>query len=341
MIVQMKGSGKWVKQVEFDDSVHRAARLTLKPRLKAVQRFLKLAAKRWHQDVEYVHQLRVQTRRSLAALELYREVLPKRECKKLESCLNEIRKAAGRARDLDVFAEKFQIAGELERTIDPDDKHQQKTLARLQRTIRRDVAKRRRKAQRPIERLNRDLSAQGRFKQQARKLLKSLEQPAVDHNLSSQQGLNFGPWAQDRFSDAADRFLSASPRTGASLRELHRFRIQGKQLRYTMELVANVYDSGFRSDLYGWLTELQERLGMLTDHDQARRYLMKLASRTTKGLEAKIVKDLIAREQERFAVDRIEVQSWWKTDVEPQVKLLLQHYQSAYQPCGACSKQTE
>lgn len=329
MIVPAKSIGKWVTQVDAHDSIERAARITLKPRLKAVQRLLKLAANRWRDDIEYVHQLRVQTRRALAAIELYREVLPERELRKIERWLNQIRKAAGEARDLDVLPEYLPQRKELELAADERIRPKRKRLDRLQRRMRRDIAKRRCRAQRPIVRLYRTLLVSGRFKKQSRKLLRRLGMPCARCNDRREPRPVFGQWAQCRFAEAADRFVSAAPGADATLKDWHRFRIRGKQLRYTMELVATVYDSGFRSGLYANLSELQERLGKATDHDQATRYLTKFASRTRKRRELKWVQAMITREQERLAVDLIGFQSWWMGDAEPGLKTWLRQYPSS------------
>lgn len=329
MIVAAKSVGKWVTQVEFHDSVEYAARVTLKPRLKAVRRLLKLAANRWREEIEYVHQLRVQTRRALAAIELYREVLPPRQLRKIERWLNQIRKAAGEARDLDVLAEKLGRTDQVGCDTDLRTRSQQKASDQLQRRMRRDIAKRRRRAQRPIVQLYRKLLVHGRFKNQSRELLNQIEMDRAGFDDRGNSSQVFGQWARCRFAEAADGFVAAAPGVDATLKDWHRFRIRGKQLRYTMELVANVYDSGFRSDLYTCVSELQERLGMLTDHDQASRYLLKLASRTRKRRQAKCIRDMIVREQERLAVDLIGFQSWWMGEAEPQLKSWLQQYHSA------------
>lgn len=54
-------------------------------------------------DTEAVHRLRVQSRRTAAALEILRPTLPKQTRGRLRRIVRKIRRAAGRARDLDVF----------------------------------------------------------------------------------------------------------------------------------------------------------------------------------------------------------------------------------------------
>ena len=55
-----------------------AARVSLEARLATVAYWLPLAARQIDDDIEKVHQLRVATRRAIAALELYRDWLPRR-----------------------------------------------------------------------------------------------------------------------------------------------------------------------------------------------------------------------------------------------------------------------
>src|SRR5690606_30232377 len=75
----------------------------LAARLQAVLTWLPKAAQFPEADIEYVHQLRVSTRKAAAALKLFRDLLPKKRTRRLKAMLKAIRKAAGDARDLDVL----------------------------------------------------------------------------------------------------------------------------------------------------------------------------------------------------------------------------------------------
>ena len=46
-------------------------------------------------------------------------------------------------------------------------------------------------------------------------------------------------------------------------------RISGKQVRYTMELLAGAFDESFRRELYVIFAEVQEMLGTINDHASA------------------------------------------------------------------------
>ena len=83
---------KWVDGVTGESLVRDAARLSLRHRLKAVLQFLNLAANHSRENVEYVHLLRVWTRRSTAALRLYTRILPKKELRSIRRKLEKIRR---------------------------------------------------------------------------------------------------------------------------------------------------------------------------------------------------------------------------------------------------------
>lgn len=79
--------GKWIEGITADVTATEAGRHSLAQRLQAVQYYLLLAAWRADEDVEYVHELRVYTRRSMAALRLFSDMLPHRQSKWLRNGL--------------------------------------------------------------------------------------------------------------------------------------------------------------------------------------------------------------------------------------------------------------
>src|SRR5438874_1912100 len=95
--------GKWIPGLTSDTPVVEAARLVLSVRLDVVGHFLPLATQHADDDVEHVHHLRVATRRTAAALRLFRDCLPAKRAKEARKRLKRIRRAAGEARDWDVF----------------------------------------------------------------------------------------------------------------------------------------------------------------------------------------------------------------------------------------------
>lgn len=92
---------KWVEGIAPGERAGRIAVRTLRVRLERVEHYLKRAAKKADKDVEYVHNLRIWTRRATAALKLYDEMLPSKQAAWFRKWLKRIRHAAVDARDYD------------------------------------------------------------------------------------------------------------------------------------------------------------------------------------------------------------------------------------------------
>ncbi len=94
---------RWILDVPSRSTVREVADRTIRLRIAAVTHFLPLAAAHADEDIEYVHQLRVATRRAVAAIRLYQSWLPAKRRRRLCRLLKQIRRAAGEARDCDVL----------------------------------------------------------------------------------------------------------------------------------------------------------------------------------------------------------------------------------------------
>ena len=97
---------KWIEGLCSEMSVTRAARTVLSQRLDAVRYWLPLVSHA-EKDVEFVHQLRVSTRRAGAALNLFRDGFDGKSYRFAKKLLREVRQVAGEARDWDVFQESL------------------------------------------------------------------------------------------------------------------------------------------------------------------------------------------------------------------------------------------
>src|SRR5262245_42951131 len=95
--------GKWLQGLRPDMHQAHAAREVLTARLEVVRHYLPRARTESEQDSEHVHQLRVATRRADAALRIFRSCLAGRTYRAARGRLRAIRRAAGAARDWDVF----------------------------------------------------------------------------------------------------------------------------------------------------------------------------------------------------------------------------------------------
>src|SRR5579872_6321168 len=95
--------GKWISDLAADVPLAEAARHVLAVRLRVVGEALPRAVHEADRDPEHVHQLRVATRRADAALRIFGCCLPQKAYKRARKRLRRIRRAAGAARDWDVF----------------------------------------------------------------------------------------------------------------------------------------------------------------------------------------------------------------------------------------------
>src|SRR5262245_13261360 len=101
--LKVMADGKWITGLTPSTSVMDAAKAVLSMRFAVVRHYLPLAAEKAHEDVEHVHQLRVGTRRAAAALRMFADAFPRKHLKPTRQTLRTIRRAAGDARDWDVF----------------------------------------------------------------------------------------------------------------------------------------------------------------------------------------------------------------------------------------------
>lgn len=240
---------KWISGDSPNQPVPDAARNALAARLGAVGEHLERAAKAPAKEVEHVHQLRVWSRRATAALDTFRQTLPKRKRRWFARELKRVRKAAGAARDCDVLAERLS-----RRTDRAKEEDASLTLARID--------AQRHKAQRPIKKAWKRLEHR-RFARRVKRLLDKLAWRGDGKTPT------FGQVARMRLAPAVGAFFDAAGGDLLNVEALHRFRIAGKQLRYAMELFAGAFDASFKDELYPIVEELQEKLGQINDHASA------------------------------------------------------------------------
>jgi CHAD domain-containing protein len=273
-------SSKWVVEVSSDEPVHQVAIRTIESRLADVEHYLPLAAQRPEEDVEYVHQLRVATRRAVAAIELYRECFPARPRKVLCRQLKRIRKAAGHARDLDVLMVRQGV-------VDGDP-----CAANFLAT----VTQKRQLAQEPLHAAHESTLATASLHESWMELCRS-----ADKRVAPGRATCFGRWARRHLREIVRTFFRAEPEELDDMEALHAFRIEGKRLRYAIELMAAALPDTCRTKLYPQVERLQERLGDINDHAVAlvrfrtwrdecpdrseRKYLRKLLKTENKALQ--------------------------------------------------------
>ena len=240
--------GKWVPGLTPAMPVADAAKAVLAARFEVVRHYLPLAAEKPYADAEYVHQLRVGTRRAGAALRAFRDCLPRKQHKTAKLYLRTIRRAAGDARDWDVFlmglpaAKPFTGAGgkpALDYLVGYGMGERTAAQARL---------------------VSAAETAGPGFTESSTTL------PAAAHEARGDNPpANFGELAAARFGALVrelDEAVKANPTAPA---DLHRVRILGKRARYALEVFADCFPPAFKETLYPAIEQVQEILGDVQD----------------------------------------------------------------------------
>jgi CHAD domain-containing protein len=251
--------GKWIDGLTPDLPAERAAAAVLSARLAAVTHHLPLAVEKADEDVEHVHQLRVATRRAGAALSIFRALLPNKVHKRTKGVLRALRRAAGEARDWDVFLEMLAASEALK-------------VARARAAT--DCLTGYGLGQRGPAQTDLVTVASEQAEALAdiqRELPQELRSPVPPQTLAG-LGSTVLPGL---FNEFATR-VEASPTEST---EMHQLRIIGKRLRYAMELFATCYAPSFRESLYPAVEQAQSILGAVQDGQVAQERLEALEAR--------------------------------------------------------------
>jgi CHAD domain-containing protein len=206
---------KWLTDASADDRVSAAARRALRDRLKAVRHYLAAAKGATSREQEPVHQMRVWSRRASAALRMFRDLLPRRQSRKMQRVLRKIRQLGGDARDCDLLL------------LSLADEHTTSETVRIARLLK----QRRKAAQKPIDRLHRKLVVRGKLKRRTKKLVRSIRWKG-----KARSEPNFRDWAAEQLSELMQAVFSFDSAMLQSDDQLHQLRIAGKRLRYAAEL---------------------------------------------------------------------------------------------------------
>lgn len=288
----------WLEGVKPGMCMARVGRLHLQARLATIGHWLPLAATRWREEPEYVHQLRVSTRRATAAMRIFGDLLPSKRQTEIRRQLRRIRRAACDARDLDVLIGRFErLKGDAPQ--------------RLAKRLTRRLRKKRNAAQAPLQTLNGTLSDDLRNILHPEDLLRPL---ACDtsHGPSSQP---FDAVAHACLKDAVTSFKKAARADLADIAALHALRLAGKKLRYTIEIAAPVCDDRLRTTAYPRLQFLQEFLGTINDHAQFSERLRIWRSESSSKRMRAALQGMILAEQLALADLHSLFLAWWKKKI--------------------------
>lgn len=273
---------KWLDNIAPDENIGRAAKRTLKMQLFAVEHFLPRAASRPEKDSEYVHNLRVWSRRSMVALDLYAELLPEARTRWIRKQLKRLRDAASEARDYDVLS----------------------TLP-LEEKLLKQIRRHRAKAQKPLRAIHEKLTQGGRFERQVEKLLRGLRRVHKDEASRELQA-----WGQARLKPVAENFFKAAPGPGGDLLALHNFRIRGKELCYSMEMLSGAFPPAFRAMLYPQVQGIQEKLGEINDLATLQERLQEVLAEAPDSPAKEKLRALLAKKQKRLVAAVKKFSDW-------------------------------
>jgi len=301
----MKRVTSWVVSDSGKTPVPRVAARTLRKRLEATWRELAVACRPRH-DPQAVHQLRVATRRSLAALAAFRDLVPGKRRAWFEKWLRRIRRAAGDTRDLDVLTGRLQR----EPAADECQTHSAKA-ARARRRLVAMLAKRRDVSREPIRKVQERLVAAD-WPGRVERLLEAVAASTMD--------VSFADYGRQRMRPLLERFFDRAKRTSRTAADIHRLRIEGKKLRYAIEIFAVVFPPAQRAACSAALEELQSSLGEFTDHAAASDRLRRLAKEKAVGPDRVALVALRKAEDIRAAEARRAFAKWWKPSRRRQLR---------------------
>ncbi len=296
----MASYSKWVEASPEETVVEVTVR-SLRSRFDPVLEFLPLAANRPGEDIEYVHRVRVWSRRAVAAIDLFGGLLPKRRQKWMKQQLNRIRRSANDARDDDVFAVRLQGL------------HNERGTDQLLEKVR----DHRRRSQHPIVEVYEDLAEGNLLARRVEKLLKKVRLRADG------QPVHFRKWAKRRLRIEMDAFFQAASGDLHDVHVLHQFRIAGKRLRYAAELLASAFPDSFRSEIYPAIEDLQDRLGQINDHAIAQDRLDRWVEQADSKDEKACLHEMLGQERRQLKEAHVEFFNWWTSDRENKLKKAL------------------
>ncbi|MBI1370758.1 MAG: CHAD domain-containing protein [Planctomycetes bacterium] len=212
------------------------------------------------EDIEFVHQLRVASRRLRNALDLFDEALPRKLARRWTKQIRRLAKAMGAARDLDVqmvvvekYLKELKAAGDREHR--PGVERLLLRLSQQRGDVQPDVA-----------------GALDRFESSG--TLEQMRESLVGMKVAARMHTG-APSAADLPGDARrvillrlEKMLAFEPfiHSDQHVTEMHQMRIAAKHLRYTMEAYAGLFESRLREEIKN-VRRIQTLLGDLHDCD--------------------------------------------------------------------------
>ncbi|QNN24173.1 CHAD domain-containing protein [Planctomycetales bacterium ZRK34] len=232
---------------------------------KVLLRYLAALSSRVHgvrheEDIEYVHQMRVASRRLRNALDLFAEALPRKMQRRWMRQIRRVTKSLGAARDLDV--QMVALDKHLDKLNAPEDRKYQAGAERLRLRLYRQ-----RQAIQPrvVATMDR-LEDEAALEKMRESLMAMKVRARLDQTPESGRALRHA--ANEVIRLRLEQMLAYEPfiHSPQHVEELHAMRIAAKHLRYTMEAYAAVYEDRRKSQIK-MVREIQTLLGDIHDTD--------------------------------------------------------------------------
>lgn len=221
--------------------------------LSNVRRNAEFAKESAEADIEFVHQLRVGIRRTMAVVKVFKKQLNKDDAKRIKDCLSDLRRSAGDARDLDVLIEDLT---DLREECTPSE---QKTIDFLLEHHR----EKRQAAQPALSKAIATVNESDFWPWCDNHIFAETFDPEAE---AESERLSLGELAKKALTKELNRFYDQHAKSqGAGWDELHQTRIEGKKLRYAMEIFADCLESTKQKELYAPMKEIQDILGQIND----------------------------------------------------------------------------
>lgn len=245
-------------------------------------------------DIEAVHDMRVGSRRLVAAMRVFAACFPEAEYRKLLREARGVTRKLGAVRDLDVLIDHFR---RLQPKVSPEELPGVDYFVALQD---RERQKARRPMLRALEALERS-DFPGRLQAYLRREAEQYRVGLDPYSIRAHSGALaapvdsgcIGPFreaAPPLLEERLEELWSFQPYAARpeAVEELHEMRIAAKWLRYTMELFAPAYAGELKEEI-GDVKRLQELLGDLHDSDVRLELLREL---TAEPLDYRILERL-------------------------------------------------
>jgi CHAD domain-containing protein len=258
--------------------------------------YLELAVRAPRSETENVHQLRVFSRRAAAAMDIFEAWLPPNRGRSMRKSIKRVRQAAGAARDFDVLLLRW--TQRLEKAPSP-----QGSL------LLEEIIRHRHEAQPPIEAVHEKL-AERRFARKTSKLVDRIRERAGTGDCAER----FGCMARVAMDRLLVPYLKAAQAELDDAEALHAFRIQGKQVRYAMEIFSGAFDEEFRGELYPAVVLLQERLGAINDHFTAKTYFCQWLAASESDAAREALECAMNEESQALDTTWHEFLAWWTSE---------------------------